>query len=393
MALPNDTGALASSYYISQVKVGSGEYYIKDAWARSAIGQLEGVQGVMRLVGTTTDDLFDGYITPTITLLGDPTPVNYEAQHGDVVILNQSKNRAEFVWIKTTPTSQTNEGHWELLGDEDAWVKKGSSYTVSFSPTKSSVTSTGPYTPAGTIKNPTFTTPTITVTGTYSKATGWSGSLTTANTTITSTGTYTPAGQVAIPEIIIHSPTFSTTATTITSTGTYTPAGNVTIKVDNNTANVIKSFSTASVYVNSNEQLILPSIVVTGGTTGTITGTFSGTSATITVTSSYNKVVSVDAPTWDWSTITPCTVPGVFTGTSATITVTGTYVKATNVSGSITNTDTSVTSTGTYDKFSGATFSGTAATITVTSGTQYISVIAGTVTLGTTPSPDTVPNS
>ena len=392
MALPNDTGALASSYYISQVKVGSGEYYIKDAWARNAIGQLEGVQGVMRLVGTTTDDLFDGYITPTVTLLGDPTPINYEAQHGDVVILGQSNNRAEFVWIKTTPTSETNEGHWELLGDEDAWVKKGSSYNVSFVPTTSSPTGSTTYTPAGTIKNPTFTTPTITVTGTYSKATGWSGSLTTTDAVVTSTGTYTPAGSVAIPEIIIHSPTLNATNTVITSTGTYTPTGTITIKVDNNTANAIKSLTTASVYVNSSEQLILPSIVVTGGTTGTITGAFNGNSATITVTGTYNMVTSVEAPTWDWSTITPASVPGSFVGTSATITVTGTYVKATGVSGSITNTDTSVTSTGTDDKFSGATFSGTAATITITSNAQYISAIVGTVTLGTTPNPDTIPD-
>lgn len=140
---------------VSQVKVGTTPYYLKDQEARSnmaniqndidalylAVGDMSSVQGVMKLAGklSSTTTLHDGDTTPTVAL--DGVVDLYEAQHGDVVI--DKDNHAEFVWIKTTPTSTANTGHWELIGDESLWVQKGDSITFTPATTNATLTIEG----------------------------------------------------------------------------------------------------------------------------------------------------------------------------------------------------------------------------------------------------------
>ena len=130
---------------VSKVKVGNTDYYLKDQESRSEIiniasaldtleetvGTLAAVQGVMTLLGRLdpSSSLSDGNSTPNITLDGESE--SREAKHGEVVI--DSNSHAEFVWIKTTPSSTVNVGHWELLGDESLWLQKGD--TIEFTPT------------------------------------------------------------------------------------------------------------------------------------------------------------------------------------------------------------------------------------------------------------------
>ena len=163
---------------VSQVRVGEQNYYLKDQESRTninniqndidtlylAVGDMSSVQGVMKLVGklSSTFELKDGDTTPDVIL--DGTIETYNPAHGDVVI--DGSNHAEFVWIKTTPSSTTNVGRWELIGDESLWVQKGDSLT--FVPVTTSATaplpdlthshgvsittnSSGNYQPAGTL--------------------------------------------------------------------------------------------------------------------------------------------------------------------------------------------------------------------------------------------------
>ncbi len=80
-----------------------------------------------------------------------------------------------------------------------------------------SMSSTGSFTPAGTVSQPTFSGSSMTSTGNFTP-TGSVSQPTFSGSSLTSTGNFTPAGTVS-------QPTFS--GSSLTSTGTYTPAGSV----------------------------------------------------------------------------------------------------------------------------------------------------------------------
>lgn len=157
-----------------------------------------------------------------------------------------------------TGTSVSNE----VLSFTTGSFKNGDaayqSNALTFTGTAATITSTGTYTPAGTVSKPTFT-------GTAA--------------TITSTGSYTPAGTVSQPtftgtgkRLVLQdytpagtnsAPAFTGTAATITSTGNFTPSGTVSQPTFTGTA----------------VRLVTGNIPVPA----TYTSTFTGTSATTSV--------------------------------------------------------------------------------------------------------------
>ena len=403
---PADNNTLTAGYYISKVELANNDkYYIKDAWAREQIGA---IGSPMHFHGRSLQTLTDGgREDPTKTSGTLPTTPTAVAV-GDVYLQKTGNTAQEFVW--------TNENKWELLGDEGSYAVKGT-YSVALTPTKSTVTSTTSYRPAGSVSLTTATA-TITVTGSYVKATGVSN----GNATVTSTASYQPAGTVSkptftgttatltvegelnLPNGTVSKPTFTGTTATITVTTSYQPAGSVSL-TGRATDTVVKSITpeTDTVLTGatvSNEVLSFTTdTFLKGATANTISvisalsgATFSGTTATITSTCSYQPAGTISQPTFNYSTdsFTTITITSggsyqpagsvsqpTFTGTTATITSTGTYSKASGV----TTENATVTSTGTYTAVTGASFSGTTATITVTSTAQYMSGVTGSVTI------------
>ena len=416
--------------YISQVKIGSNTYSIKDAWARE---QISGLGNAMH---------FKGKIAEL------PNPVGYTGAAGDVYIVGTK----EYVYVADeTPA-------WIELGDEGSHVVKGT-YTVTLTPSKSSVTSSGSYQPAGSVSKPTFTGDGTSITveteknvvtdvsggqvtmpnGTVSKPT-----FTGTTATITSTGSYQPTGEVSkpiftgttanitstgsfqLPDITYIDPTFSGTTATITSTSSYRPAGSISLtgKTDDQ---AIKTLTTAQAVASASVDGELLTLTTgtyatgAGSTVSVVSGltgaTFSGTTATITSTASYRPAGSATGGTAYYNTVTmyetiTVTSTGsyqptgevskpIFTGTTATVTVKSDYQPAGTVSqptfswattnstktvgvASLTVSKEKVTSSGAYTptgSVSQPTFTGTTATITVTSSKEYMESVTGSVAL------------
>lgn len=307
------------------------QYFIRDDAARQAIDELRAiVAGVMHFRGRTLTELYDGATTSPIILVDDPTHP-YVPQNGDVVTYRPDPDtdsdsdtdpimELEFAWTGH---------HWQEYGSS------GALKALAFKDTAST-----PYTPQGTISNPTFTgnEATISVAG-------------------------TPQGS-------INAQAFTGTEATIGVAGTaeaqvftghpvdYTPAGvntgaNVTLTHD--TVNSITDVGTLPVlptFTVSNGQLI-----ITGGSPGTLP------------TKGADQTVAVDV-----DTITQPT----FTGTLAQITAEGeNATSAVSASGQYTPeggieqaefTGQELTSTGQYTPTGSnatPTFTGTPTTITV----------------------------
>ena len=383
---------------VSEVNVNNQNYYLKDKEAREKIdtivGQintLEGVQGVMRYVGKVSTALYDGDVTPNISLAGKTD--TYEAQHGDVVL--NPDNSAEFVWLKTTPTSTTNDGHWELLGDESAYVKKGT-YTVGTQ--DATVTVKATYQPAGDISKPTFTGETVTISSTASyRPAGVVSQPTFAGNTATieveSTEQFIKdiSGSITLPNGDVSKPTLTTSTATVTSTASYQPAGSVSL-TGKSTVSVVKSIDTTIGY-NTNSFINGASVdseilsfssgdavtqvdplqnYTTTVVLADITGaTFAGTTATITSTGTYQVVTSVSKPTFSWLTTNSArTVSVVMSPTKDTVTSTTSYRPEGTISQpTFSGTTATITSTVSYQpkgEISKPDFTGTTATITST---------------------------
>lgn len=110
---------------ISQVKIGSSVYDIKDAYARERIAELEQFTD---FIGVTTTALTDGATTNPITINSE----SVTAKKGNIVLYGNS----EFIFDGTT---------WHLFGDLGALGDLAYKNTAS-----------GSYTPAGSVSAPTI---------------------------------------------------------------------------------------------------------------------------------------------------------------------------------------------------------------------------------------------
>ena len=224
---------------ISVIKLPSGsEYNIKDAWARQAI---EGLGNPTHFLGESTTAITDGG-TQTPTIGGsEVTP-----HAGDIVVYSNG----EFIWSGTS---------WIELGDLSGLGSLAYKNSAS-----------GKVTPTGTVSKPTFTgsssTVTITATdntsGNYQPKGSISG-IAWTGASITSSGKFTPAGTVT-------KPTFSGTAATINSSATYTPAGSVSLTKSNKTTTVAPASSGTATYTPGGTVGTPTISVKTAGSTTTI---------------------------------------------------------------------------------------------------------------------------
>lgn len=262
---------------ISVIKLPSGSSYnIKDAWARQAI---EGLGNPTHFLGQSTTAITDGGTeTPTI---GGATVTPHA---GDIVVYING----EFIWSGSA---------WIELGDlsglgalaykDSASGKVTATGTVSkptFTGSSSNVTITatdntnGNYQPKGSISGIAWTGASMTSTGKFTPA--GSVSFTNGNKTATVSAaasgeaTYTPAGSVS-------KPTFSGTAATISSSATYTPAGSVSLTKTNKTATVSPASSGTATYTP-------------GGTVGTPTISVKTAGSTTTIKNPTSKTVVTD---------------------------------------------------------------------------------------------------
>jgi hypothetical protein len=355
---------------ISKITLPSGSTYdIKDAWARDEIAKITGAVGAgVRFIGVSTTAITDGgNQNPTITGM-----TGYTKANGDLVIYGDK----EFIYGADAKWHEFGDmGSLKALAFKDS---ASTSYTpagsVSGTFSGAQTTSTGKFTPAGTVSKPTFTGTegNVSVTGSVENATVSVG-------VGTGTANYTPDGTVS-------KPTFSGTQATIavsggTGTATYTPAGSVSQP----TATVATAGATTSVTPFGSAGT-LPSLTTTvadenltlawsagtlpsAGTAVTVkTGdaaytiskpTFTGTGTRRTAT--YTPAGSVSQPTFSGEGVQ---LTGSITGN---ITSTGKFTPTGSVSQpTFDGTEDDVTVKGTAQgSLTGLKFTGTAATITV----------------------------
>ena len=343
-----------NSPVISQVQVGSTTYFIKDADVRANLDDLESkvssLGSPMHFKGSSSQKLTDGGTQNPTKASGNLTAAeisnNSPVASGDVYLQKSGQGDGEYVWTGSK---------WELLGDESSYVTKGT-YAVTLTPTKSTVTSTTSYQPAGTVSSPTFT-----------------GTKATIQLDSSSQGDFVQgvSGSVTLPNGTVASPTFTGTTATITSTSSYRPAGNISLTTGT-PIDVIKGSDYSAGLISVSGETLTFSVERYLGYTGTvpvftsvtpITGaTFSGTTATITSTSSYQPAGTISSPSFSWgSTDSTKTISVSISLEKTPVLVSGDYTPAGTISS--------------------PTFTGTTATITVTSTVQYMTTVTGSVTL------------
>lgn len=266
---------------ISKITLPSGTTYdIKDATARSTLA------GAIKIKGTTTTALTDEATTNPITINGS----SYKAVANDAVFYAKK----------------------EYVFDGTKWHEFGDMSGLGSLATKNNVSAT--YTPAGTVSQPTFTGNSLTSTGNFTP----SGSVSTTynGTSSGANGNFTPAGTVSTPTITV-------TPSTVTKyvAGSSTGGGSVTAgSAASFTATVSNETLTLGWTANTPTSVTLPSFssqtIATGissasSTQPTFSGTkvyahhtFSGTQGNVSVTGTPSGTVS--QPT--------------FSGTQATIT-------------------------------------------------------------------------
>ena len=345
---------------ISVIQLPSGSSYnIKDAWARQAI---EGLGNPTHFLGASSTAITDGGTQkPTIDSV-ETTP-----HAGDIVVYNNG----EFIW------------------GGSAWVELGDLSGLGSLAYKNSAS--GSVTPTGTVSKPTFTgsssTVTITATdntnGNYQPKGSISG-IAWTGASMTSTGKFTPAGSISVG---------TTTATATVSaassgTTTYTPGGSVgtptisvktagsTTSINNPTSktvvtdmSVAEPSSTAATgalayYSVSGETLTFKQIVETTG---------ASISTTATTVKTGDAAYQSSQPSWTGTAVRlvtgNITVPsgsGTFTGIEGNVSVSGTTTGSISSQGTFTGTKTQLSgSTTAAGSVSQPTFSGDAKTVTV----------------------------
>ena len=286
---------MADNPTLSKITLPSGTTYdIKDAWSRA---QIESLSGYTYYMGVTSTAISDGSTTNPVIINGESVTAKTGA-----ICTYQSK---EFIWNGTA---------WQEFGDLSslgalAYVDTASttytpqgSVSASFSgiATQITVTDAGgtaepdAYVPSGTISGTTFTGASMTSTGSFTPA--GSVALTNSNKTATvspassGTATYTPAGSIT-------GTTF--TGASMTSTGKFTPSGSVSLSNSNQTVTVSKASSGTATYT--------PEGSITGtaftGASMTSTGNFTP-SGSVSLTNS-NVTATVSAAQSGTATYTP----------------------------------------------------------------------------------------
>lgn len=295
--------------YLTAITLPSGsKYEIVDENARNKINTLA---NSTKFLGVTTSNIVDGSTTTVVTISGS----SVTAAAGDIVIKTTNDSDAgqlaqEFIFDGT---------QWQLFGDIStqnlgnlAYVSSATgSYTKfkSLTSTSSTVSSTGSYTPTGSIAL-TTTPNTIKITSTTTNP----GAGNTANHWI-----YTPAGSISVTYVkpstsasVIKTVTGKTVVTSLSTAAptSSTPTGAIGYaNVDNHVLqlNVISAASASSVtYTTTNAYVSVANANTTtcsfSGTTHyvspiTVTiptsASFNGTAATISVSSSSKFLNSV----------------------------------------------------------------------------------------------------
>lgn len=350
---------------ISKIMVPSGTVYdLKDATARSQIQALTGGDAVV-FMGVSTTPLTDG--GSEVPTVGGETKT---PAAGQLFFYGTQ----EYIW-----------------GPDNKWHGLGSLDTLGDLAYKNNASTT--YTPAGSVSAPTFTgsssnvtiTTTADASGNYQPAGSISGGAFTG-ASMTSTGKFTPNGSVTVSTKTTENKTAAVSATT--GTATYTPGGSVTAptisvgtagtttSIKNPTAQTVAKTVVAAApnttapdnnltyYSVNNEVLSLYQLGYTTGdsiTTSNVTvktGDASYTASQPTFTGTGVRLVTDNIPV-------PSTYDASFSGTEGNLSVSGTTAGSI---GSMTFTGTKVNITGTTTAegtVSQPTFTGTQATITV----------------------------
>lgn len=354
---------------ISKITLPSGSTYdIKDAVARKVAA------GVIYICGTTSTTLTDDSSTPTTVTIPEARTIrgesyaagaSYTPVSGDAFFQDEK----EFVW---------DGAKWHKFGDvsglgELAYKDNGS---VTFTPsgsvslsgisdtavhaTTSADASTPDYTPSGTVGKPTLTKGTVTSSGTFTP----SGSVSVASTenktatvapAASGDATYTPAGSVAAPTISVSSagatttiknPTSKTVVTDMSVADASSTAATgelVYCSVSGETLTLKKFVETTGASISTTDTTVKTGDASYTATAPSFTGTgvrlvtgniavpnslsFSGTEGNVSVTTS-QAVTDVAAPSFTGSGVDiTVSVPdvsgatGSFTGTQQTVNV------------------------------------------------------------------------
>lgn len=251
---------------LSKITLPSGTTYdIKDAWSRA---QIESLSGYTYYMGVTSTAISDGSTTNPVIINGESVTAKTGA-----ICTYQSK---ELIW---NGTAWQEFGDLSALGDLAYADTASTTYTpqgsvsASFSGTTAQITVTDAggtaepdaYVPSGTISGTTFTGASMTSTGSFTPA--GSVTLTNENKSATvsaassGTATYTPAGSIT-------GTTF--TGSSMTSTGNFTPSGSVSLTNSNVTATVSAAQSGTTTYTPAGSVTAGAITVKTAGATGTI---------------------------------------------------------------------------------------------------------------------------
>ena len=331
---------------ISKITLPNGNTYnLKDAQARDDIETIRSaIAGGVTFMGETTTELTDGSTTSTITINGS----SVTATKGFLVVYNSK----EFIW---DGTKWVELGDLSLLGAlaykdsaSGSYTPAGSVSQPTFTGSSSSVTVTtadnasGNYQPKGTVSQPTFTGSELTSSGDYTPA--GTVALTNTNKTATvskaasGTATYTPEGTVAAPAISVKTAGSTTTVNSITDVGTL-PSLSTTVANENLTISFsqgtlpTKGANTTVKTGDAAYEASAPAFTGTGARLVTenipvpTSAAFTGTKETISVSGTPSGTVSQPTFTGTKAQISGTVTPSgtvskpTFTGTQATITV------------------------------------------------------------------------
>ena len=276
------------------------------------------VKGGVHYIGVTTTDLTDGSAATSVTINGVSTLV----KSGDIVIRSKSAHTPAY----STDVEFIYDGsHWNEFGIADALkamayadtASGSTSYTPAGSLTGlgfsgSVLTSTGSYTPAGTVSLSSdntasfyaFNGSSYTPTGSVSAA--FSGNA------LTVTGSYKPAGSVALTG------TSAVTAEVLTAssgTNSYTPAGSVSAAFSGNELTSTGSYTPEGV---------VPAQTISLKTDGGKATIHNPSSKNVVVSATQGSLPSYTAPTFTPASYTgPTFTPASCTFPTLTASVTG----------------------------------------------------------------------
>ena len=377
-----------TTYYISKINLAGdpNTYYIKDQWARD---QIATIGEYKHYLGVTTTALVDNVTTNPVVSIGG---TNVTANVGAIVSVRSTGiPDKEFVYAPKIDPQSSDPGIWQAMGSSSdlgqmAFVDKGTvtiqpkgtvsqptftgtqgsvsvSKTVSASNIKvqeaSSETPSGNagYTPAGS------------VTSTYSNSN--------SEKTLTSTGTFTPSGTVSYSE--------TTGSSSVSSSGSFTPSGSVSSSFTGTAATISVSHSSKTIEVTGTTTV--PSGKTGYTPEGSVSYGSSSSSKTLSSTASYTPAGSVSASFSGTSGSVSVTNSAAVTAEVAVATSARTgnsgYTPSGSVSYTTTASDKTLTSTGTctpQGTFSGS-LTGTAATISVKNSAAYTVDVTGNTTV------------